>query len=195
MQPSQQQKARAFRALHEFGVFVIPNPWDAGSAKVLAALGFAALASTSSGFAFTLGRSDGAATLDEVVEHARALDEATPLPVSVDLENGYGSRPQDATLADVVYAPGLRTPAQIRAVCQAVSRPVNVLARPGLTVAEIAEAGARRISVGGALAWTAVTAMIAAAERLRDDGDFSGLAAPSRIRELLDDAGRGPGVP
>jgi len=153
------------------------------------------ICSTSSGFAFTLGRSDGAATLDEVVEHARALDEATPLPVSVDLENGYGSRPQDATLADVVYAPGLRTPAQIRAVCQAVSRPVNVLARPGLTVAEIAEAGARRISVGGALAWTAVTAMIAAAERLRDDGDFSGLAAPSRIRELLDDAGRGPGVP
>jgi 2-methylisocitrate lyase-like PEP mutase family enzyme len=66
-----------------------------------------------------------------------------------------------------------------------------VLARPGLTVAEIAEAGARRISVGGALAWTAVTAMIAAAERLRD-GDCFGLAAPSRIGELLDDAGRGP---
>jgi 2-methylisocitrate lyase-like PEP mutase family enzyme len=271
VQPSQQQKAQAFRALHDFGVFVIPNPWDAGSAKVLAALGFAALASTSSGFAFTLGRSDGAATLDEVVEHARALDEATPLPVSVDLENGYGSRPQDAALAivrvaeagavggsiedydpdgeidaveraaervaaaaeaarrldfpftltaraenhirgnpdledtiarlqayeragaDVVYAPGLRTPAEIRAVCQAVSRPVNVLARPGLTVAEIAEAGGRRISVGGALAWTAVTAMIAAAEQLRDDGDFSGLAGSPRIQGLLDDAGRGPG--
>ncbi len=72
--PSQQQKAQTFRALHEEGVFLIPNPWDAGSAKVLAALGFPALATTSSGFAFTLGRADGGATLDEVVEHARALD-------------------------------------------------------------------------------------------------------------------------
>ena len=88
--PTQRDKAEAFRALHEDGVFVIPNPWDAGSATMLAALGFPALASTSSGFAFTLGRLDGGASLDEVVAHARALDEATPLPVSVDLENGYG---------------------------------------------------------------------------------------------------------
>jgi 2-methylisocitrate lyase-like PEP mutase family enzyme len=268
--PSQQLKAQRFQALHESGVFVIPNPWDAGSAKVLAALGFAALASTSSGFAFTLGRPDGAATLDEVVAHARALDQATPLPVSVDLENGYGPRPQDAARAivrvaeagavgasiedyepdggiyplehaadrvaaavqaareldfpfvltaraenhirgnpdlddtiarlqayeragaDVVYAPGLSGVAEVRAVCQAVSKPVNVLARPGLTVAEVAEAGARRISVGGSLAWTAVAAMVAAAERIRDHGDFPGLAAPARIQELLDDAGYGP---
>lgn len=264
MQPSQREKAEAFQALHAEGVFLIPNPWDAGSAKVLAALGFPALASTSSGFAFTLGRADGAATLDEVVEHARALDRATPLPVSVDLENGYGASPQAAaeaitrvagagavggsiedydpsgaiydrphavervaaavqaarrldfpfTLtaraenhirgnpdlgdtiarlqayeeagADVLYAPGLATAAEIRTVCQAVSRPVNVLARPGgLNVAEIAEAGARRISVGGALAWAAVNALISAAERMREHGDFSELGAPGRIRTMI----------
>lgn len=261
--PSQHQKAQTFRALHQDGVFLIPNPWDAGSARVLAALGFPALASTSSGFAFTLGRADGGATLAEVVEHARALDRATALPVSVDLENGYGAKPEEAALAivrvaeagavggsiedydprgeiyplayavervaaaaeaasrldfpftltaraenhirgnpdlddtitrlrayeqagaDVVYAPGLRTIAEIRAVCQATSKPVNVLARPGLTVAEIAAAGARRISVGGALAWAAVAAMVTAAERMRDHGDFSALASPARIADLL----------
>ena len=78
---------------------MIPNPWDAGSARVLAALGFKALATTSSGFAFTLGRLDGQATLDEVVEHAAALDQATDLPLSVDLENGYGPDPESAALA------------------------------------------------------------------------------------------------
>jgi 2-methylisocitrate lyase-like PEP mutase family enzyme len=263
--PFQQEKAQRFRALHEDGVFLLPNPWDAGSAKVLAALGFPALASTSSGFAYTLGRRDGGATLDEVVEHAGALDRASPLPVTVDLENGYGKRPEDAAQAivrvaqagavggsiedydpdgeiyhveyaaervaaaaeaagrlgfpfmltaraenhirgnpdlddtvgrlqayeragaDVLYAPGLHTAAEIRTVCQAVSRPVNVLARPHLTVAEIAAAGARRISVGGALAWAAVEALIAAAERIRDHGDFSALAASTRIAPMLGD--------
>src|SRR3982751_494176 len=92
----QQRKAIDFQSLHAGGTFVIPNPWDAGSAKVLAALGFPALASTSSGFAFTLGRLDGGATLDEVIGHTRVLDEATELPVSVDLENGYGPRTEDA---------------------------------------------------------------------------------------------------
>src|SRR5438874_2921594 len=96
---TQQQKAATFRALHEGEAFIVPNPWDAGSAKVLAALGFEALATTSSGFAFTLGRRDGGVTLDEVVEHTRAIDEATGLPVSVDLENGYGRRPEDAAEA------------------------------------------------------------------------------------------------
>src|SRR5438874_3784042 len=95
----QGQKATAFRALHAGEPFVIPNPWDAGSARVLAALGFKALASTSSGFAFTLGRLDGHVTLDEVVDHARMLDRATDLPVSVDLENGYGAEPEHAALA------------------------------------------------------------------------------------------------
>ncbi|HEY8471955.1 MAG TPA: isocitrate lyase/phosphoenolpyruvate mutase family protein [Natronosporangium sp.] len=255
MLQSQLAKAERFRALHEDGVFLLPNPWDAGSAKVLAALGFPALATTSSGFAFTLGRPDGGATLDEVVAHTRTLDQATDLPLTVDLENGYGAKPEDAALAvtrvagagavgasiedwdpdghiypvslaaervaaaveakrrlgfpftltaraenhirgnpdlddtiarllayqeagaDVLYAPGLATVDEIRAVCQAVSRPVNVLARPHLTVAQIAEAGARRISVGGALAWTAVDALVKAAERIRDHGDLSVLAA------------------
>src|SRR3954470_8266278 len=95
MPPTQHEKGAEFRALHDGEPFVIPNPWDAGSAKVLAGMGFRALASTSSGFAFTLGRVDGAATLDEVVEHASALDRATSLPVSVDLENGYGRTERD----------------------------------------------------------------------------------------------------
>ena len=95
----QKQKAAAFQALHDGEPFVIPNPWDAGSARVLAALGFKALASTSSGFAFTLGRLDGDVTLDEVIAHAAMLDEATDLPVSVDLENGYGADPASAALA------------------------------------------------------------------------------------------------
>src|SRR6187200_1098890 len=84
----QHEKGAAFRALHEGETFVIPNPWDLGSARILEALGFRALATTSSGFAFTLGRLDGSATLDEVVEHVRELAAATSLPVSVDLENG-----------------------------------------------------------------------------------------------------------
>ena len=95
----QAAKAAAFRALHEGEPFVIPNPWDVGSARVLEALGFQALATTSSGFAFTIGRRDGAATLDEMVGHVRALDGATELPVSVDLENGYGPDPEDAATA------------------------------------------------------------------------------------------------
>jgi 2-methylisocitrate lyase-like PEP mutase family enzyme len=98
-QPTQRQKAEEFRSLHEGEPFIIPNPWDAGSAKVLAALGFKALASTSSGFAFTLGRPDRSVTLEEVVDHVRVLDQATPLPVSVDLENGYGPDPEAAALA------------------------------------------------------------------------------------------------
>lgn len=269
--PVQHEKAARFRALHQDGVFLLPNPWDAGSAKVLAALGFPALATTSSGFAFTLGRPDGGATLDEVVAHTRTLDRATGLPVTVDLEHGYGARPEDAAHAvtevaaagavggsiedydpagtiypvayaaervaaaaeaarglgfpfmltaraenhirgnpdlddtvsrlrayeragaDVLYAPGLGTVAEIRTVCEAVSRPVNVLARPQLTVAEIAGAGARRISVGGALAWAAVEAMMAAAERMRDHGDFSALGASTRIAAMLGGADHEPG--
>ena len=259
----QQQKAADFRALHAGKPFVIPNPWDAGSARVLAALGFKALATTSSGFAFTLGRLDGQATLDEVVEHAAALDQATDLPLSVDLENGYGPDPESAALAilrvaevgavggsiedydpagriyelghaaeriaaaataahrldfpfvltaraenhirghpdladtiarlrafeaagaDVLYAPGLRTVDDIRAVCTAVSKPVNVLAVPGLTFADLESAGARRVSVGGGLTWVAVRAMVSAAEGIRDLGDFSPLNARLPLDEWL----------
>jgi 2-methylisocitrate lyase-like PEP mutase family enzyme len=260
---TQEEKAAAFRALHEGEPFVIPNPWDAGSARVLAALGFQALATTSSGFAFTLGREDGGVSLDELVAHVAAVDRATTLPVSVDLENGYGPDPADAAVAieraaaagavggsiedydpagalypleqaqariaaavaaarslefpftltaraenhirgnpdlddtiarltayeragaDVLYAPGLRSSEEIRAVCDAVGKPVNVLAFPGMTVREIAAAGARRISVGGALTWTAVEAMAAAATAIRDEGDFSGLGGMARIRGWL----------
>jgi 2-methylisocitrate lyase-like PEP mutase family enzyme len=263
VQTTQERKAADFRALHESEPFIIPNPWDAGSARVLEALGFKALASTSSGFAFTLGRRDGGATLDEVVEHVRALDRATSLPVSVDLENGYGPAPEAAAAAvagaaeagavggsiedydptgeiyrldhavervvaareatnrlsfpfvltaraenhirgnpdlddtiarlrayeragaDVLYAPGLRSGDEIRAVCEATSKPLNVLARPGLSMREIVDAGGRRVSVGGALTWVAVAAMAAAAEKMRDDGDFSQLDAPVRIEEWL----------
>jgi 2-methylisocitrate lyase-like PEP mutase family enzyme len=263
MQPAQSQKGAEFRALHEGEAFIIPNPWDAGSAKVLEALGFKALATTSSGFAFTLGRLDGATTLDEVLDHVRLLDRSTALPVSVDLENGYGAEPEaaasavtaaaeagavggsiedydpggeiysfdhavervaaaceaahrlglpftltaraenlirgnpdlDDTIArlqayeragaDVLYAPGLRSADEIRAVCDATSKPVNVLAHAGLSMREIVEAGARRISVGGALAWASVAALVTAAEKMRDDGDFSLLAGPGRIKDWL----------
>jgi 2-methylisocitrate lyase-like PEP mutase family enzyme len=263
LQQAQQHKAEHFRALHEGDAFIIPNPWDAGSARVLAALGFKALASTSSGFAFTLGRLDGTVSLDEVIDHTRVLDQATSLPVSVDLENGYGPDPEDAALAiaraaeagavggsiedhdpsgkiygldhatervtaaceaakrlsfpfmltaraenhirgnpdlddtiarlqaferagaDVLYAPGLRNGDEIRAVCEVTSKPLNVLARPGLSMGEISEAGGRRISVGGGLTWVAVGAMAAAAKEMRDRGDFSSLAAPVQIKEWL----------
>jgi 2-methylisocitrate lyase-like PEP mutase family enzyme len=252
-------KAETFHALHTGEPFVIPNPWDAGSAKVLAKLGFKALATTSSGFAFTLGRRDGDVTLDDVIEHTRALAAAVEVPVSVDLEHGYGSQPEDAARAvaaaaeagaaggsiedfdpsggiyelahatervaaaadaagdfvltaraenhirgnpdlddtiarlqayeragaDVLYAPGLTTVEQIGAVCDAVAKPVNVLARPNLTFAEITSAGAQRVSVGGALTWVAAAGLISAAERIRDDGDFSALDAGVKIDEWL----------
>ena len=260
MQPTQHEKAAEFRALHEGEPFVIPNPWDAGSAVVFAALGFKALASTSSGFAFTLGRPDGAVTLDEVADHARTLDAATPLPVSMDLENGYGPAPEDAARAitraaqagavggsiedhdpqeglytleqavervaaaveaargldfpftltaraenhirgnpdlddtiarlqvferagaDVLYAPGLRSGEEIRRICEATSKPVNVLAHAGLSLSEIVEAGGQRISVGGALTWVAVRAMADVAEQVRG-GDFSSLVGAGPIKE------------
>lgn len=256
------RKADEFKALHEGNPFIIPNPWDAGSAKVLERLGFKALATTSSGFAFTLGRSDGSVSLDEVVEHTRLVDETTSLPVSVDLEHGYGPEPKDAALAiarvaeagavggsiedydpggriydlqhatervaaaaetaralgfpfmftaraenhirgnpdiedtiarlqayeragaDVLYAPGLATVEEIRAVCSAVSKPVNVLARADLSLGEIAGAGAQRVSVGGALTWVAVAGLVSAAERMKT-GDFSALAAGVKIQEYL----------
>jgi 2-methylisocitrate lyase-like PEP mutase family enzyme len=88
--------------------------------------------------------------------------------------------------ADVLYAPGLRDREEIRTVCQAISKPVNVLAHPGLSMGEIVEAGARRISVGGGLTWVAVGAMAEAAKRMRADGDFSDLDAPVQIKRWLD---------
>jgi 2-methylisocitrate lyase-like PEP mutase family enzyme len=92
-------KTAEFRTLHEGEPFVIPNPWDAGSARMLEELGFKALATTSSGFAFTLGRADGDVTLDEVIAHTRALAAAVAIPVAVDLENGYGRAASEAARA------------------------------------------------------------------------------------------------
>jgi 2-methylisocitrate lyase-like PEP mutase family enzyme len=262
---AQAQKAEAFRALHEGEPFVIPNPWDVGSARVLEALGFRALATTSSGFAFTLGRLDGGATLDEVAEHVTALDRATELPVSADLENGYGADPESAagaiaraagagavggsiedwdpagflyereraiervaaavdaarglgfpfTLtaraenhirgnpdladtiarlqayegagADVLYAPGLRTTDEIRAVCGSVTKPVNVLAVPTLTLTEIFEAGAQRVSAGGGLTWVAIGALRDAALAIRESGDLSPLSVRLPLGDWLSD--------
>ena len=257
------ERGERFRALHEGEPFVIPNPWDAGSARVLAGLGFQALATTSSAFAFTLGRSDGEVTLDELSAHVTLLAAAIDLPVSVDLENGYGPAPADAATAiaraavagavggsiedwdpsgylydldiaaervnaaaqtarslgfpftltaraenhirgnpdlgdtiarlqayeaagaDVLYAPGLASAEEIRAVCEAVGKPVNVLALPHLTFGEMTGAGAQRVSVGGSLAWAGVTAFAAAAEAIRDRGDFSVLGSGREAARLL----------
>lgn len=252
---SAETKGLRFRELHEGEAFIIPNPWDAGSARVLEALGFPALATTSSGFAFTLGRLDGHVTLSEVAAHVAALNVATELPISADLENGYGPEPEDAALAitsvaaagavggsiedydpaghiydlgravarieaaseaarsldtpfmltaraenhvrghpdlddtitrlrayeeagaDVVFAPGLGSPEEVRAVCEAVSVPVNVLASQGLSVPEIVEAGGQRISLGGSLTFVGVKAMVEAATTVKEEGDFTPLAA------------------
>src|SRR3989442_15060433 len=97
MTASQSDKAARFRALHEApGVFVIPNPWDAGSARILAGLGFQALATSSGAAAGVLGRRDGQVTRDEALAHGRAIVEATDLPVSADLEKGFGDAPAAA---------------------------------------------------------------------------------------------------
>lgn len=89
--------------------------------------------------------------------------------------------------ADVLFAPGLRNANEVQKVCEAVGKPVNVLAYPGLTMEEVAAAGARRVSVGGSLAWAAVEAAAGAAERIRDEGDFAGLGSPARVRRWLAD--------
>jgi len=103
---SQAERATRFVALHAGPAFVIPNPWDAGSARVLEAAGFEALATTSSGFAFSLGRADGTVQLDEMVGHVASLADATDLPISADLENGYGADPAvaAATIAAIADA-------------------------------------------------------------------------------------------
>ncbi|MEB3901175.1 isocitrate lyase/phosphoenolpyruvate mutase family protein [Pseudomonas juntendi] len=252
-------RAEAFKALHERdGAFVIPNPWDAGSAKLLASLGFEALATTSAGLAFSLGRPDaeGALDLEQTLGNARAIVDATPLPVAADLENGFGDLPQDCaetirqaagvglvggsiedasgqadapiydfglsvervraavqaarelpfpfTLcaraenllhgrldlddtirrlqayaeagADVLYAPGLRSVDEIRAVVQAVApKPVNVLmgmAGVALSVNQLQDLGVKRISVGSSLARAALGAFRRAALEIRDEGTF-----------------------
>jgi 2-methylisocitrate lyase-like PEP mutase family enzyme len=241
----------SFLELHRPGnPLLLPNPWDAGSARVLAALGYQALATTSGGFAATLGRLDGSVSRDEALAHAANVVAATELPVSADLENGFADDPagvaqtvtaaistglagcsiEDATgraddpiyaaalaaervaaaveaagerlvitaraenhlhgrddLADtisrlqsfqeagaqVLYAPGLIKPDEIRSVVTSLDRPVNVLALPGgPTVADLAELGVARVSVGGAFAYAALGALVEAAQEFREQGTY-----------------------
>jgi 2-methylisocitrate lyase-like PEP mutase family enzyme len=264
--PSQNEKAAAFRALHQTGTFVIPNPWDIGTARLLAHLGFASLATTSAGFAFSRGRPDGAVTRKETMKHAREIVGATDLPVSADLENGFGDAPREAAEtirqaaaaglvggsiedatgrkddpiyeharavervrsaggvarrlpfpfiltaraenflwgrpdladtirrlqafqeagADVLYAPGLKTREEIATLIRAVDRPVNVLAGiPGaLGVAELAEIGVRRISIGGSLARAALGAVLKAGHEMRESGSFGFAGTAPSGREI-----------
>lgn len=258
------EKRARFRALHQSGTFVIPNPWDIGSARLLQHLGFSALASTSSGFAWTTGRPDYGVGLEEMLGHLTALNASVSLPVNADFESGFATEPegvaanvalaidtgvagisiedtrldgqglfdlefsaerikatraaidqsgQDVILvartegmltdpaalnkfiyklvafaeagADCLYAPGLQKKDDIAALIRAVSpKPVNVLMfAPGHSVQELAEMGVRRISVGGALARVAWSAMLAAAEELKS-GSFAGLASAGPSRKL-----------
>ena len=275
----QSDKAHAFKRLHEQpGTFVIPNPWDAGSAKLLENLGFKALATTSAGLAFALGRPDGADAVsrDETLANAAAIVAATSLPVSADLEGGFGDAPEacaetirlagsvglvggsieDATSreddpiyeigraaarveaaaeaarslgypfmltgraenylhgrtdladtiarlqayqaagADVLYAPGLRNLDDIATVVRNVDRPVNVLmglTGVKLTVDDLARAGVRRISVGGAFARAAYGGFLKAAREVRDTGsfDFNDVATPfAELNDLFSTGGK-----
>lgn len=243
-------KARAFLDLHVPGKPVLqPNAFDRGSARILETLGFGAIATTSSGFAATLGRPDGGVTRDEALTHCRAVAGAVDIPVAADTENAFADAPDgvaetvrlaaetglagcsvedwsgseiyDASLAaervaaavdaahagseqlvltaraenllhggdlgdaikrlqayqdvgaDVLFMPGLRTADDIRAVISSVDRPVNVLVVPGCpSVAELAELGVARISVGGSFTWVAYAAFIDAAKELKATGTY-----------------------
>ena len=251
-------RRQEFRRLHETGCFVIPNPWDRGSARLLAQLGFKALATTSSGFAWSMGRSDNHVSLEDTLAQLRGIAAAVPVPVSADFEGGFAIAPaavaanvtaatttgiaglsiEDSTgdpanplfeftlaiervraarraidesgtgilltgrsegfivgrpdLAETIrrltayaeagaeclYAPGIRAKADIAAVVRAVApKPVNVLVGGDFTtVTELAEAGVRRISVGGALARAAWTGFLEAAREIADQGTFTRLA-------------------
>lgn len=260
------ERRRLFHQLHAAGCFVIPNPWDAGSARMLAQLGFAALATTSAGFAWSLGRADTQVSVEEMLAHLRLVSESVPIPISADFQGGFAIEPaevaenvtraaatgiaglsiEDSTGddltplfdfplaveriraarqafdaessgllltarsegfivgrpdlaetirrltayaeagADCLYAPGLRSLSDIRAVVAAVApKPVNVLVGTGFTtVAELADAGVRRISVGGGLARVAWTAFFAAAEEIARSGTFTSLNAIPPFQEV-----------
>lgn len=267
---NQLDKCRRFAALHQSpSPWIIPNPWDVGSAKLLEGLGFKALATTSSGFAYTLGRADGEVNLDEKLQHCAALVAATEIPINADFENGFADEPEavatnitrlietgiagcsiedysrdsktlydhslavervqaaaeiirnlkipvlltaraenllrgvndlDDTIArlqafskagaDVLYAPGIKTLEDLKTVTSAVDRPFNVLASlmPKATVEEFGEAGAQRISTGGALNYAAVHPIINAGREMLEAGSFSWLgqlAAGRDIRTLF----------
>ncbi len=267
---TQSEKAERFRTLHEGpNAFLLPNPWDAGSAKALEALGFDALTTTSAGLAWTLGRADGTRSVsrDEALANAKSIVDATSLPVAADLENGYGDDPEtvaetvklaaeaglvgcsieDATSrddrpvydfdfavervaaaaaaarslpfpfmlvaraenllqgiddvddtiarlqayekagADVLYAPMLPDADAIRRVCNAVSKPVNVLAAGPIlkmSVSELAALGVRRISVGSGFARAAFSAFITAAREAKNAGRFNSIAQSISFAEI-----------
>ena len=266
MNASTAAKRATLRDLHASGCFVIPNPWDIGSARYLQTLGFKALATTSSGCAWSLGRPDNAVSLDQALDHLRLLANATDVPISADFEGGFADEPEivaknvaraletgiaglsiedstgradeplydiavararieaaraaidavDSTVvltaraecflvgrpdlsdvvarltayaeagADCLYAPGLRTADTIRTVVDAVApKPVNALVgSPGMTVAELAALGVRRISVGGALARTAWGAFMRAAIAIAQQGSFAGFADAVSFAEI-----------
>jgi len=259
-------KRATFRRLHESGCFTLPNPWDVGSALLLQSLGFKALASTSAGFAWSRGSSDGALEREQVLAHLRELVQATDLPVNADFENGFGhdaeavaesvqlavetgvaglsiedssGNPSDPVFdletaverlraaraaidrsgadtlligraenfitgrpdlpdtilrlkayaeagADCLYAPGIRTRAEISAVVAAVApKPVNVLVgwASDLTLDALAALGVRRVSVGGALARSAWGGLLRAARSLAE-GRFDEFATAASGQEL-----------
>lgn len=265
--PSIASARQAFKQLHRSGCFLIPNPWDAGSARYLQTLGFQALATISSGFAWSHAQADGAMHREQVLAHLRDLVAATDLPVNADFENGFGDTPEavaesvrmavatgvaglsieDATGnandplfdlptavarlraarqaideaggdvllvgraesffvgrpdlpdtlarlrayaqagADCLYAPGIQTREEMVAVVQAVApKPVNLLVGGAidLTLADIAALGVRRVSVGGALARTAWGGFMRAAQLLRQEGRFDGLAGAASGKDL-----------
>jgi 2-methylisocitrate lyase-like PEP mutase family enzyme len=259
-------RSRVFRQLHHSGCFVIPNPWDVGSARLLAQLGFSALATTSSGLAWSLGRSDNHVSLADTLVHLRAITGALEIPVNADFEGGFAVEPADVAAnvmaatatgiaglsiedstgnaasplmdfslsvdriraarraiddsgtgvfltgrsegfivgrpdlaetirrltgyaeagADCLYAPGLRTAADIAAVVQAVApKPVNVLVGSDFTtVTELRALGVRRISVGGALARSAWGAFLQAAREIAEHGTFAGLSRGIPFQEI-----------
>ena len=261
-----------FRQLHESGCFVVPNPWDLGSARLLAQLGFPALATTSSGLAWSLGRPDNHVSLEATLAHLRAISQGVEIPVSADFEGGFATAPEavaanvaaatttgiaglsiedstgnassplhDFSLAveriraarraieesgtgivltgrsegfivgrpdlsetirrliafaeagaDCLYAPGLRSMADIKAVVAAVApTPVNVLVGSDFaTVAELTQAGVRRISVGGALARAAWAGFLQAAKEIAQHGTFTGLSRAVPFAEINRSFGR-----
>jgi len=270
MNATQQEKATRFRALHDGpGAFIIPNPWDFTSARVLAGLGFQALATSSSASANVVGRRDGGLTRDQALEHSRLIVDATDLPVSADLEKGFGDVPEvvaetirraagvglvgcsiedstgnpdrplyehhmaaeriaaaaeaaralpfpfivtarahnflhaapslDDTIsrlhayekagADVLFAPGLPDLDAVRAVCAAVSKPVNFMVGikgKSFSVPELVAAGVRRISLATSLYRAAMTGLLDAAREMKDKGHFSFLDRCVTTPELND---------
>jgi 2-methylisocitrate lyase-like PEP mutase family enzyme len=268
--PTQTEKAATFRELHaQPGAFIIPNPWDAGTARLLATIGFKALATTSLGLANTLGRADSHVTRDEVIANCRLIVEATDLPVNADLENGFADEPETAAEAirlaaeagavggsiedytgnrakpfydfdfavarvraaveaahslpvpllltaraenlirgrddlrdtirrlqafeeagaDVLYAPGLRTLAEVRDVVHAVTRPVNVVTGwldPDITLSQLSETGAKRISVGGALSRLVLTMFVRATQAMQNEGSFAWMRDMMPTPKLVD---------